>query len=152
MHSITIPTIIRRGIAILSLCVLVATITATWLSAGHATAAPSLPGIADGRAEAVPVQGPMPAPAPDDDGEDAPRSRGKTLSGKLNLNTASGEQLQLLPGVGPAKSERILEYRQKHGKFRRVQDLRRVKGFGQKTLKKLAPYLSVDGDNTLTAE
>jgi competence protein ComEA len=151
MHSITIPTIIRRGIAILSLCVLVATITATWLGASQATAAPSLAGIVDGRAEAVPVQGPASA-APDDDGEDAPRSRGKTLSGKLNLNTASGEQLQLLPGVGPAKSERILEYRQKHGKFRRVQDLRRVKGFGQKTLKKLAPYLAVDGDNTLTAE
>ena len=150
MHSITIPTIIRRGISILSLCVLVATITATWLGASQATAAPSLPAIPDGRAQAVPVQ--APAPAADDDGEDAPRSRGKALSGKLNLNTASGEQLQLLPGVGPAKSERILEYRQKHGKFRRVQDLRRVKGFGQKTLKKLAPYLSVDGDNTLTAE
>jgi competence protein ComEA len=152
MHSITIPNIIRRGIAILSLCVLVATITATWLGAGHATAAPSLPGLADARAEAVPAQGPVPAPAPDDGGEDEPRSRGKTLHGKLNLNTASDEQLQLLPGVGPAKSERIVEYRQKNGKFRRVQDLRRVKGFGQKTLKKLAPYLSVDGDNTLTVE
>jgi len=151
MYSITIPNIIRRGIAILSLCVLVATITATWLGAGHATAAPSLPGLADARAEVVPAQGPVPAPAPDD-GEDEPRSRGKTLHGKLNLNTASGEQLELLPGVGPAKSERIVEYRQKNGKFRRVQDLRRVKGFGQKTLKKLAPYLSVDGDNTLTVE
>jgi competence protein ComEA len=152
MQSITIPTLIRRGIAILSLCVLVATITATWLAAGHASADPSLPAIADARAGAVPAQGPATAPATDTDGEDEPRSRGKTLRGKLNLNTASDEQLQLLPGVGPAKSERILEYRQKNGKFRRVQDLRRVKGFGQKTLKKLAPYLAVDGDNTLTVE
>jgi competence protein ComEA len=152
MHSITIPTLIRRGIAILSLCVLVATITATWLASGRASAAPGLPALADARAEVTPMQGTAPTPVSDSDDDDEPRSRGKTLRGKLNLNTASDEQLQLLPGVGPAKSERIIEYRQKSGKFRRVQDLRRVKGFGHKTLKKLAPYLAVDGDNTLTEE
>jgi comEA protein len=152
MQSITIPSLFRRGIAILSLCVLVATITATWLAASRASAAPGLPAIGDVRAEAAPMQGTAPTPVTEADDDDEPRSRGKALRGKLNLNTASGEQLQLLPGVGPAKSERILEYRQKSGKFRRVQDLRRVKGFGQKTLKKLTPYLAVDGDNTLTVE
>lgn len=150
MHSITIPTILRRGVAIVSLCVLVATATATWLTASNAAAASTLPGLDDLRGQAVPAQ--APAPASRDQDEDEPRSRGKALRGKLNINTATDEQLQLLPGVGPSKSERILAYRQKHGKFRRVQDLRRVKGFGQKTLKKLAPYLSVDGDNTLTVE
>jgi competence protein ComEA len=152
MNQITIPTIIRRGIAILSLCALTATITATWLSASNAAAAPGLSQLADARDEAVRAQKSAPTPAAEDDGDDEPRSRGKSLRGKLNLNTASGEQLEMLPGVGPAKSERILEYRQKNGKFRRVQDLRRVKGFGYKTLQKLAPYLAVDGENTLTVE
>lgn len=152
MNQITITTTLRRGVAILSLCVLVATATATWLSAGNASAAPAPAQVRElrpGLPEIVRTQGPAQSRASDDD-DGEPRSRGKTLRGKLNLNTATGEQLQLLPGVGPAKSERIVEFRQKHGKFRRIQDLRRVKGFGQKTLKKLAPYLAVDGDNTLT--
>jgi comEA protein len=152
MNQITIPTTLRRGVAILSLCVLVAMATATWLGAGDASAAPAhteFGAARTGSSGVVRLQAPAQAPASDDD-ESEPRSRGKTLRGKLNLNTATGEQLQLLPGVGPAKSERIVEFRQKHGKFRRIQDLRRVKGFGQKTLKKLTPYLAVDGDNTLT--
>ena len=73
----------------------------------------------------------------------------KRPTGKLNLNTATGEQLQLLPGIGPAKAERILEWRQKHGAFRRVADLRRVKGFGYRTLKKLERYIDIKGESTL---
>lgn len=80
----------------------------------------------------------------------AERRLAKRPAGKLNLNTATGDQLQLLPGIGPAKAERILEWRQKHGSFRRVADLRRVKGFGYRTLKRLEPYLDVRGENTLT--
>lgn len=147
MNQITITSTFRRGIAIVSLCALVATATATWLSASSASAAPALAQITG----PAPVRAQSPAQAPAGEEDDSePRSRGKTLRGKLNLNTATGEQLQLLPGVGPAKSERIVEFRQKHGKFRRIQDLRRVKGFGQKTLKKLTPYLAIEGDNTLT--
>lgn len=152
MNQITVTSTFRRGIAIVSLCVLVATATATWLSASSASAAPDLAQVKGPQPapfENVRAQSPAQLPAgEEDDGE--PRSRGKTLRGKLNLNTATGEQLQLLPGVGPAKSERIVEFRQKHGKFRRIQDLRRVKGFGQKTLKKLTPYLAIEGDNTLS--
>jgi competence protein ComEA len=139
----------RRGVAIVSLCALVATATATWLSASNASAAPALAQVTGPQPAPVRAQSPSQAPAGEED-DSSPRSRGKTLRGKLNLNTATGEQLQLLPGVGPAKSERIVEFRQKHGKFRRIQDLRRVKGFGQKTLKKLTPYLATEGDNTLT--
>ncbi len=147
MNQITITSTFRRGIAIVSLCALVATATATWLSASSASAAPALAQVTG----PAPVRAQSPAQAPAGEEDDSePRSRGKTLRGKLNLNTATGEQLQLLPGVGPAKSERIVEFRQKHGKFRRIQDLRRVKGFGQKTLKKLTPYLAIEGDNTLT--
>jgi comEA protein len=71
------------------------------------------------------------------------------LSGTLNLNTASVGDLMKLPGIGPKKAERIVNWRGQHGKFNRVVDLRRVKGFGSKTIKKLKPYLSVKGDNTL---
>lgn len=74
----------------------------------------------------------------------------KDLTGKLNLNTATEDQLQLLPTVGPAKAERIVSWRKKNGGFKRTADLRRVKGFGYKTLKKLEPYLDIKGETTLS--
>jgi competence protein ComEA len=77
------------------------------------------------------------------------KSTRKQLSGKLNLNTASEEQLLLLPMVGPAKAERIVAWRKKNGGFKRVADLRHVKGFGYKSFKRLEPYLDIKGDNTL---
>jgi comEA protein len=93
---------------------------------------------------------PAVAAAAADDDTDAPTGR-KATTGKLNLNTATPEQLELLPGVGPAKAERIIAFRQKHGAFKRVADLRRVKGFGRKTLKKLEPFLDIKGETTLAA-
>jgi competence protein ComEA len=69
-------------------------------------------------------------------------------SGTVNLNTATEEELMLLPGVGPTKAQRIVEWRQKHGKFRKIEDLTKVKGFGYKTFKKLKPYLAVQGTTT----
>lgn len=80
------------------------------------------------------------------------KKAGKQLSGKLNLNTATVDQLQLLPSVGPAKAERIVDWRKKNGGFKRVADLRRVKGFGYKTLKKLEPHLDIKGDTTLAVQ
>jgi competence protein ComEA len=83
----------------------------------------------------------------------APRKPGRAarteLTGKLNLNTATEEQLMLLPTVGPSKAERIVTWRKKNGGFKRVADLRRVKGFGYKTMKRLEPYLDVTGETTL---
>ncbi|NVB84797.1 MAG: helix-hairpin-helix domain-containing protein [Kofleriaceae bacterium] len=73
----------------------------------------------------------------------------KDLTGKLNLNTATEEQLMMLPTVGPAKAERIVVWRKKNGGFKRTADLRRVKGFGYKTFKRLEPFLDVKGDTTL---
>ncbi len=73
----------------------------------------------------------------------------KTPSGRINLNTATEEQLMLLPTVGPSKAERIVAWRKKNGGFRRVADLRRVKGFGYKTFKRLESLLDVKGDTTL---
>lgn len=88
----------------------------------------------------------------DDDADtpDPPPARGgKRVSGRLNLNTATTEQLMLLPGVGPAKAERVVAWRKRNGTFRRVADLRRVKGFGYRTVKRLEPWLDIKGETTL---
>jgi len=61
----------------------------------------------------------------------------------VNLNTATQAQLETLPGVGPAAAKRILEYRQKNGNFKKVEDLMNVKGFGEKVFLKLKPLLVV---------
>ena len=74
---------------------------------------------------------------------------GPALQGKLNLNKADAKQLRLLPGIGKTKAERIIAWRSKNRRFKRVNDLRRVKGFGRKSVKKLAPYLTVTGATTL---
>ena len=67
----------------------------------------------------------------------------QTLS--VNLNKASSEELQKVPGIGPALAKRIIEFRKENGPFSRVQDLLKVRGIGEKSLKKLAPYLTVKG-------
>jgi competence protein ComEA len=61
----------------------------------------------------------------------------------VDLNQASERDLVSLPGIGPVKAQAILEWRQKNGGFRKVEDLVRVKGFGRKMLHKLRPYLLV---------
>ena len=55
----------------------------------------------------------------------------------INLNTATREQLQTLPRIGPATAKRIIEYRETSGRFSSVEDLANVKGIGQKTLERI---------------
>lgn len=71
--------------------------------------------------------------------------------GVVNINSASIEQLMLLPRVGESKAQRIIDFRQKTP-FKTVNELGRVKGFGLKTLRMLKPLLRVDGPTTLTNE
>ena len=61
----------------------------------------------------------------------------------LLLNSASLDQLEQLPGVGPKKAQEILLYRSKHGKFLSLSDLHLVKGIGSKLLAKVLPFLSL---------
>ncbi len=69
--------------------------------------------------------------------------------GVVNINTASSEQLQLLPRVGPALAERIIEFREHSGGFKRVDEIVAVKGIGERSLERLRPYVVVKGETTL---
>ena len=62
---------------------------------------------------------------------------------KVNLNTASIEQLETLPGVGPALAKRIVEHRTKVGKFTKIEELLNVKGIGEKSFQKMKDRLTV---------
>ena len=61
----------------------------------------------------------------------------------VNLNTATLAQLEELPGIGRATAERILEYRQKSGGFKKAEELMNVKGIGEKGFLKLKPLVAV---------
>lgn len=63
--------------------------------------------------------------------------------GKVNLNTADSETLQQLTGVGPSTAERILADRKENGPYRKIEDLKRVSGIGEKTFAKLKDKISV---------
>jgi competence protein ComEA len=63
--------------------------------------------------------------------------------GKVNLNTATAEQLDTLPGVGPVTAQAILDWREENGRFGSVEDLLDVKGIGDATLAELRDHVSV---------
>lgn len=71
--------------------------------------------------------------------------------GVVNLNTATAEELERLPGVGPARAEAIVRLRTRVQRFGRVEDLVRVRGIGRATLRHMRPYLTLAGPTTLEA-
>jgi competence protein ComEA len=80
--------------------------------------------VADGEQVVVPGSGAAGAPAA------SPPAAGSAPSAPLDLNTATAEQLEALPGIGPVTAQKILDYRQAHGAFRSVAELEGVPGIG----------------------
>ena len=66
----------------------------------------------------------------------------------VNLNTATQAQLETLPGIGAAAAKRILEYRQKNGGFKKIEELMNVKGIGEKSFLKLKPLITVAAEKS----
>ena len=64
-------------------------------------------------------------------------------SAPIDLNSASATELTALPGVGSSIAQRIVAFREEHGPFRRVEEVMKVKGIGEKSFLKLKPYLKV---------
>jgi competence protein ComEA len=75
----------------------------------------------------------------------SPDTRAVKAAATVNLNTATVIELQELPGVGARTAERIVEYRQKNGPFKKIEELMNVQGIGEKSFLKLRSQITVSG-------
>ena len=69
------------------------------------------------------------------------------FDGKLDINKASAEELDALPGIGKVLAERIVEYRKNNGSFRTVRQLLEVKGIGESKLSKIEKLIVIGGSS-----
>jgi competence protein ComEA len=71
-------------------------------------------------------------------------SSGKLAAGQtVNINTATAEQLDALPGIGPTKAQAIIDYRNEHGRFSSIEDIQNVKGIKEGEFSKIKDYIRV---------
>ena len=70
-------------------------------------------------------------------------SPSKQESGKVNINTATAEELSTLPGIGPTKAQSIIDYRTVKGPFQAIEDIKNVRGIGDATFEKLKDKIAV---------
>ncbi len=68
----------------------------------------------------------------------------QSKNGLLNINEATLEELQVLPGIGPVKAQAILDYQEANGPFMDKEDLMKVKGIGKATYEKVQEYICVE--------
>lgn len=72
------------------------------------------------------------------------------VAGKVNINTATVEQLSLLPGIGTKIAEEIVNYRKLNGNFSSPEDLKKVKGVGDKKFEKVKEFVVTEGETTIS--
>ena len=83
--------------------------------------------------------------APKNPKENAAYNAAVCIDGKININTASQEELMLLPGIGETLSQRIIAYRDNNGNFSSIEELLNIKGIGKTSLDKLSEYITLGG-------
>lgn len=71
-----------------------------------------------------------------------------TLTGTVNVNTATADELQLLPGIGEKRARAVIAMRKQRGGFKSVSELTDVKGIGEAALAKLRPFARIEGKTT----
>lgn len=103
----------------------------TWYKRTHPQFAPELM-LQEAEANSLPQNGGVP-----ERGSDA-----RTL----DINQATAEELQLLPGIGPGLSQRIVECRKINGRFGKIEDIMQVKGIGPKTFEQIKDCITVQVD------
>lgn len=67
---------------------------------------------------------------------------------KININTASLDELQKLPRVGPQVAQRIIDFRKEHGNFKKIEEIMKVRGIGEKTFNQLKDLIVVGAEST----
>jgi competence protein ComEA len=96
--------------------------------------------LVDGQKILVMAEGQAPVPQAEPE-----RSIPIEVSGPIDINTATVEILDTLPGIGPAKAADIISYRQKHGPFDRIEDIQNVSGIGPATFENIRDLITVSG-------
>jgi competence protein ComEA len=72
-----------------------------------------------------------------------PAAKAAMAATVVNLNSATAAELEALPGIGPRAAQRILEFRAKNGGFKKVEDLMKIQGIGERSFLKLKPLVTV---------
>ncbi|MFA5158134.1 MAG: helix-hairpin-helix domain-containing protein [Patescibacteria group bacterium] len=84
-----------------------------------------------------------PVPAINSGELSSPSANSSPISGKININTATQAELESLPGIGPTYAKRIIEYRTANGGFKSIDQIKNVKGIGEKTYAKFSDKISI---------
>lgn len=117
---------------------------AVLLSLGSSASAQSRAGATSGAGVARATSGSQSASG-------AQSANAPTVEGVVNINTATEDELQRLPRVGPSRAAAIVALRSRVQRFRSADDLLRVRGIGRASMRRLRPYVTLNGDTTLLA-